>query len=263
MPNWCFSNYSFKFNDETKAEKFEEFLKKATDSSNPVNLKGQGFGSNWLGNVLIACGYPVSYKTETDSAWDEQVIIGNEKYHAPAYNYRGEITDFERDDDTVTISLETAWEPMPGPLATALYAIGLDFSDGEFDGVSVRWTSEEPGCEYFGGSDSEYCDGDIRAYAEIPMGLYDNDSKLREIFDSEETDDDGEMYFVNQYDYSDKLLKDINGYLGTTCLTLNEATGKLKEKGINFSYVGFQFEDWLVGIDFNPETDALPRKEAV
>lgn len=26
------------------AEKFEELLNKATDASNPVNLKGQGFG---------------------------------------------------------------------------------------------------------------------------------------------------------------------------------------------------------------------------
>lgn len=259
MPNWCFSNYSFQFDDERMAEKFEELLKKATDSSNPVNLKGQGFGSNWLGNILIVCGYPVSYKT--DSAWGEQVIIGDDEHKAPLYDYRGSISYFGRSGDTVTVDLETAWAPMPGVLATALYSIGLTFSEGMFDDVTIQWSSEEPGCGYFGGSDSEYCDGDIRAYAEIPMELYNDDEKLREVFDLEEADDDGETYFINQYDYEDTLLKDINGYLGTACLTLNEAAGKLKEKGIDFSYVGFQFEDWLVGIDFNPDTDALPVKE--
>ena len=261
MPNWCFSTYSFQFNNEKMAEKFENLLKKATDSSNPRNLKGQDFGSTWMGNILIACGYPVSYKT--DSAWGEQVIIGDDEHKAPLYDYRGSISYFDRSGDTVTVDLETAWEPMPGVLATALYSIGLTFSEGMFDDVTIKWSSEEPGCEYFGGSDSEYCDGDIRAYAEIPMNLYDNDEKLRDIFDSEEIYNDGETYTINQYYYSDKLLKEINGYLGTACLNLDEAEEKLKEKGIDFSYIGFQFEDWLVGIDFNPETDALPVKEAV
>lgn len=214
-----------------------------------------------MGNILIACGYPVSYKT--DSAWGEQVIIGDEKHHAPAYNYKGEITDFKRDDDTVTISLETAWEPMPGPLATALYTIGLDFSDGEFDGVSVQWSSEELGCGYFGDSDSEYCEADVRVYSEIPMKLYDNDEKLRDIFISDETDDDGEVYTINQYDYADNLTHELNDYLGAEERTLDGALRALKKKypDIDVSYVEYQFEDWLLE-NFNPETDALPGKEA-
>ena len=149
MPNWCYSTYTFNFEDKTKAEKFEELLNKATDSSNPVNLKGQGFGSNWLGNVLIACGYPVSYKRDED--WT-LVVIGDEKHPEPAYRYRGDITDFYRYHNSVTVGLETAWGPMPGVLATALYAVGVPYTEEDtFAGVSVGWESEEPGLGYYGG----------------------------------------------------------------------------------------------------------------
>ena len=254
MPNWCYSTYSISFDDKTTAEKFEELLNRATDRSNPVNLKGQGFGSNWLGNILIACGYPVSY--EEDEAWGPYIVIGDEKHPEPAYSYRGDITDFCRDDNIVTVSLETAWGPMPGALATALYTIGVKCTDGVFDGVTVNWESEEPGNGYFGGSDSEFCDADIRVCGEIPVELYNSNKELRDIFKA--NDIDGEIVYVDQRDYADDLACELNQYLGIKKATLDEALEALKKKypDIDVSYDKYQFEDWLLE-EFNPATDVL------
>lgn len=261
MPNWCYTTYEFSFDDESMAEKFEELLDKATDASNPVNLKGQDFGSHWLGNILIACGYPVSYKE--DEAWGSQIVIGDEKHPEPYYRYRGDITDFYRDNNTVSVGLETAWEPMPGVLATALYTVGAAYNEDKFAGVSVDWESEEPGNEYYGGSNPEFCEGDIRVYAEIPVELYRNDEKLRDIFESG-YDDDGVVY-VDQRDCAKNLAREINQYLGIKAVTsdkplkvLDEALKALTEKypDIMVSYDEYQFEDWLLG-EFDPETDVL------
>lgn len=255
MPNWCYSTYTFSFDDKTMAEKFEKLLDRATDASNPVNLKGQGFGSHWIGNILIACGYPVSYKE--DETWGSQIVIGDEKHPGPAYSYRGDITDFNRDDNIVTVGLETAWGPMPGALATALYAVGAPYTEEDtFAGVSVDWESEEPGNGYFGGSDPEFCEGDIRVCGEIPVELYDNDEKLRDIFES--YDDDGEVAYIDQRDYAKNLTREINQYLGIKATSLDEALKALMEKytDIYISYDKFQFEYWLLE-EFDPETDAL------
>jgi hypothetical protein len=236
------------------AEKFEKLLDKATDSLNPVNLKGQSFGFNWLGNVLIACGYPVSYKR--DETWGPQIVLGDKKHPAPAYRYRGEITDFSRDDNIVTVGLWTAWEPMPGVLATALHTIGVKYTDGVFDGISVAWESEEPGFQYYGGSDSEFCDADISICGEIPVELYNNNKELRDIFKSSDFDD--EVVYVDQRDYADNLAYELNRYLGAEKASLDEALKALMEKypNITISYSKYQFEDWLLG-EFDPKTDVL------
>lgn len=262
MPNWCFTTYEISFDDKAMAEKFEKLLDKAIDASNPVNLKGQDFGSHWIGNILIACGYPVSYKE--DEAWGLQIVIGDEKHPEPNYCYKGDITDFYRDDNIVTISLETAWRPMPGALATALYAIGVPYTEEDtFVGVSVDWESEEPGCGYFGGSNPKFCEGDIRVSAEIPAELYHNDEKIRNIFES--YDNDGEVEYIEQRDYAKNLTREINQYLGLKAATfdkpfeaLDEALKALTKEypDIMVSYDEYQFEDWLLG-EFNPETDVL------
>jgi hypothetical protein len=243
------------------AEKFEKLLDKATDASNPVNLKGQGFGSHWLGNILIACGYPVSY--EEYEILSPKVVIGNKKHPEPAYSYRGDIVKFYRNDNIVTVSLETAWEPMPGVLATALHTIGVKYTDGVFDGITVDWESDEPGCGYYGGSNPEFCEGDIRVCGGIPVELYNHDEKLRDIFES--YDDDGEVAYVDQRDYAKNLTRDINQYFGIKAVTsdkpfeaLDEALKALTKKypDISVSYDEYQFEDWLLG-EFDPETDVL------
>ena len=256
MPNWCITTYEFGFDDESMAERFEKLLNKATDASSPVNLKGQGFGSHWLGNILIACGYPVSYKE--DETWGTLVVIGDKKHPEPAYRYcKGEIVNFCRDNDVVTVRLETAFGPMPGVLATALYAVGVPYTEEDtFNGVSVRWKSEEPGCGYFGGSDPKYCNADIRVSAEIPAELYHNDEGLRDIFKS--YDDDGEFAYVDQRDYAKNLTYDLNQYLGTKKATLDEALEALMEKypDIYISYDKYQFDYWLLE-EFDPETDVL------
>ena len=253
MSDLCYTRYTFKFDDEETAERFAALLDEATDFSKERNLKGQDIGSTWLGNILLECGYPYSYREEKMRATTRtRLHIGNGKQPGPMYYYRGQITDYDRKGDTVNVGTETANEPMPGVFGTALSHIGLvyDRSEGSFKGVTVRWYSDVN--DFFGGSDSEYTEADIRVNSSFPKKLYDNDKKLQEIFssDDEEYDDDSEDgdITINQFDYKDRLIKQLQEYLGDDSGSLDDLFRKLRDK-LSGPEICLTVDDYYKGTD--------------
>ena len=202
MPNWCYSSYYFEFAEEDTAKRFTEVLEKASK----VTPRGQDFGAAWLGNILIACGR--SYHFEKSEYGHEIIRINPD----PSYRYKGSITWFERDKQTVEVETETAWCPNPGVLATALLHVGVHFdpSSASFEDVNITWCAEESGCEIYVGSDAETCEGDIHVQLECNEEKYKTDKRFQEIFCYDDCwEDDGT--FVQEFStYRESLIEDIN-----------------------------------------------------
>jgi len=268
MPNWCYSSYSFSFDDPLKAEKYGGILKKAGEAGE----RGQDFGTGWLGNVLLACEWPKKYEK---SGSTERIVIGDEKCPAPGYRYRGDITYYERCDSEIVVDTETAWGPMPGTLATALLFAGMRFNPykGGFDDMEVSWSSEEGGCEFYAGSDSEYCEGDIHVQLECDEDKYETDKRFSSIFCYENSWQDTGARVQEFTTFRETLLKDINSFVygedeKSYKSTLDEAIKALKESHPDYSievYVSdYSFGYWLSDdeiSDIEKQQDMLLEKE--
>lgn len=92
MPNWCLTRITINNENQTELEKFDELLNKWTSK----NYKENGFGHNWLGNIVGNSGIgTVDENKDTD------------------LRCRGTITYSEVvDDGQLMIDTETAWCPM-------------------------------------------------------------------------------------------------------------------------------------------------------
>ncbi len=91
MPNWCYQNIIINCKNEVKAE---ELFKKIEEWTSHNFIKN-GFGHNWLGNVVGNSGI------DTIENGDFQ-----------KYGCRGEITDMDMYGEEITIHADTAWSPM-------------------------------------------------------------------------------------------------------------------------------------------------------
>lgn len=212
MPNWCSSVYQIQFDNVNDAQKCRDFLDRAT-AETERNTLGQGFGTMWLGNLLLEAGYPYRYKTVNAGSVNErkEIEIGD-KDHPINFRYRGEISYYDYADDVVTIDTETAWAPMPEAIAVMLTALGHRMGeDGQFEGLTVQWYSEEPGCEYYAASDSEIAEGDCHVYFQSEGYP---DDKAIEIFESDNEDSDGENFYSDFTTTKADLLKQMADYLG-------------------------------------------------
>lgn len=217
MPNWCSSVYQIQFDNAEDAQKCLDFLDRAT-AETERNTKGQGFGTMWLGNLLLEAGYPYHYKTMNAGSVNErtEIEIGDES-HPVNFRYRGEVSYYDGDDDTVTIDTETAWAPMPEAIAVMLTALGHRIGeDGQFEGLTVQWYSEEPGCEYYAASDSEIAEGDCHVYFQSEGCP---DDKVIDIFGSENEDSDGESFYSDFTTEKADLYKQMSDYLGVPAET--------------------------------------------
>ena len=52
MPNWCFNRITIYHEDDSKLENLENLIKEWTSK----NQKDNGFGKEWLGNIVLASG---------------------------------------------------------------------------------------------------------------------------------------------------------------------------------------------------------------
>lgn len=91
MPNWCSTEITITCKDMSEAKKLYELVEDWTSSDKMEN----GFGHNWLGNVVLGSGI---------GTVDEDVNTD--------IRCRGYITDKYYSGNKVRISTETAWAPM-------------------------------------------------------------------------------------------------------------------------------------------------------
>ena len=91
MPNWCNTNITINHESETEIEKLEKLINEWTSRDYMEN----GFGNNWLGNIVLGSGVGT---VDTDKETDLRC--------------RGTIIDYYRIENQLIINTETAWVPM-------------------------------------------------------------------------------------------------------------------------------------------------------
>ena len=124
MPNWCFSDITIYHDDEEKIKALKEKIDEWTSKDFIEN----GFGHNWLGNIVGFSGI---------AEWKDD-------FRTPDGNLlrcRGAITDSFYDARRLNIHTETAWGPM---LGMWLLIIGK-----YCEGAQLVYTAEECGCGLF------------------------------------------------------------------------------------------------------------------
>ena len=91
MPNWCYTQITINCDDKNKLEEFEKRINEWTSH----NYIENGFGLNWLGNIVGNSGIGT-----TDTG--EEIYL----------RCRGRLTYLDNTGDQLIIDTETAWEPM-------------------------------------------------------------------------------------------------------------------------------------------------------
>lgn len=164
MPNWCSTRVEIEcVNDETAKALFDR-IAEWTSSNKAEN----GFGHNWLGNVVLGSKIgTVDTCPETD------------------VHCRGEIADKDLYKNTVVLYTETAWAPLlhMWQLVADKYAPGAD----------ICYTAEEPGCALFATNDPDlegkyyldFWDSGYTIYDATPESAA---QYLQERLESDETD---------------------------------------------------------------------------
>ena len=121
MPNWCYTQYVAE-GPKDQLQKLHNKMKELYDMPSP-GLEKNGFGSNWLGNLVIALG----------EDWN-------------TIRCRGTYCNFQLCDEVLTFDTETAWCEM----SEVRHLI-----EQKFPGVKLYYISEEIGCGIFMSNDKE------------------------------------------------------------------------------------------------------------
>lgn len=119
MPNWCTTTYAFT-GEPDALKRFRIGLQNYTSK----NYHENGFGKNWLGNVLAG------YNLYPDEGQD-------------SFMYRGSIAEIDWCNGVLYVTTDTAWNPM-----TKMWDAILDehFQDEYGDNlIDYVFISEEPG----------------------------------------------------------------------------------------------------------------------
>lgn len=91
MPNWCITYIDIKHNDYQKLEELYDKIQEWTSN----NYRENGFGTTWLGNVVLGSGVgTIDAGTETD------------------FRCRGSLVWSELHECSINLVTETAWVPM-------------------------------------------------------------------------------------------------------------------------------------------------------
>ena len=91
MPNWCYTNITINHENETELQKLSNLIDEWTSKDYMKN----GFGNNWLGNIVLGSGVGT---VDTDKETDLRC--------------RGTIIHSMVTDNQLIIDTETAWSPM-------------------------------------------------------------------------------------------------------------------------------------------------------
>lgn len=133
MPNWCYSNITIQSDDKQKLEELYNLILKWTDHS----LIENGFGDNWLGNIVEGSGI-ATYRKENFYDANNKLI-----------SCRGTLdyVDFYTQD--IMISTDTAWAP-----ATKMWQLICDkYLPSDYE---IFYDASEPGCGIFSTNRPDY-----------------------------------------------------------------------------------------------------------
>lgn len=128
MPNWCFTQMIF----HGEKEEITDLHNKITEWTSK-NYEENGFGVNWLGNVLHGAGL------------GDRIDSSSSKFLRCRGNitFFGEVETFKDSTEaTFNLDTETAWGPMCLMWKEVIDAMG-------YKTVGFSYLAEEPGCEVY------------------------------------------------------------------------------------------------------------------
>lgn len=132
MPNWCYTNITMSGQPDNV-----KWLRDKVEEWTSENLYENGFGKNWLGNIVIGAEL---------ASYDEICNGDPNKIEQPP-NCRGSLVymDIDSDNTSLTISTETAWTPKMNMwrMINDQYNLGLE----------IIYYAEEPGIGIFVSND--------------------------------------------------------------------------------------------------------------
>lgn len=161
MPNWCFTQMIF-HGEKKDIEDFHNKIEEWTSK----NYEENGFGVNWLGNVLHGAGLGHTIDSKTDGLRCRGDIT-----------FLGEVETFEDSNEaTFNLDTETAWCPMTLMWNKVIEAMN-------YKSIGFSYMAEEPGCEIYEVYDP-YGDFTEEYYIDIfADGEDENNKNLMKLFD--------------------------------------------------------------------------------
>ena len=123
MANTCFTTYKCVSENPKDLKKLYRTLQYMDNRKTPVVTNGWFNPKRWLGCLVKALG------------GDPKKIY-----------CRGEISDYELEDDVLTINMETAWSEMTET---------RHFIESVFPGMKIYYVEEECGCEVYNTNDAD------------------------------------------------------------------------------------------------------------
>ncbi len=172
MPNWCFTQMIFHGEKEELNDlhsKIEEWTSKNYDEN--------GFGVNWLGNVLHGAGLGHQIDSDTDHLRCRGDIT-----------YLGELETFPDSEEALfRLDVETAWCPM-----VLMWKAVIE--EMKYQSVGFSYCAEEPGCEIYEIYDPYGGDFTDKYYIDIFLeGDDEKNEKLLKLYDYRDYDNDDEL----------------------------------------------------------------------
>lgn len=174
MPNWCFTQMIF----HGEKEEITDFHNKIEEWTSK-NYQENGFGVNWLGNILYGAGLGDRLKADAKPS---------------VLRCRGDITfigdiDTFKDSTEATFNLdtETAWCPMTLMWSEVIKTIG-------YKSIGFSYMAEEPGCEIYEIYDPYGGDFDDKYYIDIFVdGDDEQDERFTQFYDQRYYADDDDL----------------------------------------------------------------------
>lgn len=126
MPNWCNTNIYFSGSEKNITDLFtriEEYTSK--------NFKDNGFGSNWLGNIL--CGFGLTDRIDATE---------NRLHCRGSLEYVSNLDTEDEENASFYITTLTAWDPM-----IKMWQAIIEKHYG--DCIEMHWIAEEPGTQLY------------------------------------------------------------------------------------------------------------------
>lgn len=183
MPNWCLNRITINHENESKLEKLSKLIDEWTSKDYMEN----GFGHNWLGNIVLGSGVgTVDTNEETD------------------LRCRGTITYSELYENQLIIDTETAWSPM--------LQMWVKVLDKYLPDAELIYSAEECGCGLY--STNDPCMKDCYIIDSWDIDDIDSDwaaseetvrITLQELLDTTETDIEKLLQMFEDSEHSDNM----------------------------------------------------------
>ena len=153
MPNWCFATVKIYDNKEENIKNLFNLIKEWTKE----NAEPNGFGTQWLGNIVIHSG------------------IGSANDKKQNYiSCKGSINYLELQNDHIYIEMTTAWTPC----LKMWNMIAEKYLSEDYE---ILYTADEPGNGIFDTNDSDYIGTySIESYSDIDSEQCVSEDELKE-----------------------------------------------------------------------------------